>query len=192
VRAMTPGAMQEELAAILLESSNWIPPQAIRVLRSKRSCRRWSADRGRDHQQQPPNVRAQGDLLASLRFGAPGVVRNLQLFSAVIQVLPAVEEDPPRQSCGAALLLMETPDDYGSGHPSMKNFLFLGKRPRWRELAGIYSLVATCKANGVNPFAYLADVIICIPQPPNSCIDECSRRTGAGTPDESDLRDSLS
>jgi transposase len=38
--------------------------------------------------------------------------------------------------------------------------LFTGNDEAGRNLAGLYSLVATCEANGVNPTAYLADVLI--------------------------------
>jgi hypothetical protein len=40
------------------------------------------------------------------------------------------------------------------------------------NLAGLYSLVATCEANGVNPLAYLEDVLIRVHEHPNSRIDE--------------------
>ena len=34
-----------------------------------------------------------------------------------------------------------------------KNFLFVGNDDAGDNLAGLYSLVATCEANGVNPLA---------------------------------------
>ncbi len=39
-------------------------------------------------------------------------------------------------------------------------------------LAGLYSLVATCEANGVNPEAYLADVLLRVQSHPAARIDE--------------------
>lgn len=40
-----------------------------------------------------------------------------------------------------------------------KNFLFAGNELAGKNLAGIYSLIATCEACGVNPMAYLPDVL---------------------------------
>jgi transposase len=40
-----------------------------------------------------------------------------------------------------------------------KNFLFVGHEDAGANIAGLYSLVATCEANGVNPLAYLTDVL---------------------------------
>lgn len=40
-----------------------------------------------------------------------------------------------------------------------KNYLFVGDVESGKRLAGLYTLVATCEARGINPFAYLADVI---------------------------------
>lgn len=53
-----------------------------------------------------------------------------------------------------------------------KNFLFVGHDDAGGNLAGLYSLVATCEANGVNPLAYLEDVLIRVHEHPNSRIDE--------------------
>ena len=47
---------------------------------------------------------------------------------------------------------------------------------QWDEagenLAGLYSLIATCEANEVNPVTYLADVLIRVQTHPASRIDE--------------------
>ncbi len=40
-----------------------------------------------------------------------------------------------------------------------KNFLFVGHEDAGANIAGLYSLVSTCEANGVNPLAYLTDVL---------------------------------
>jgi transposase len=40
-----------------------------------------------------------------------------------------------------------------------KNFLFVGHEEAGENLAGLYSLVATCEANGVEPISYLTDVL---------------------------------
>jgi transposase len=40
-----------------------------------------------------------------------------------------------------------------------KNYLFVGDIDSGTNIAGLYTLVATCEARRINPFAYLADVI---------------------------------
>lgn len=52
-----------------------------------------------------------------------------------------------------------------------KNFLFVGHDEAGANIAGLYSLVATCQANGVNPEAYLADVLLRVHSTPQSQID---------------------
>jgi transposase len=53
-----------------------------------------------------------------------------------------------------------------------KNFLFVGHVEAGKNLAGLYSLVATCEARSINPFAYLADVVARIDDHPASKLDE--------------------
>ena len=53
-----------------------------------------------------------------------------------------------------------------------KNFLFVGTDHAGENLAGLYSLIATCEANDVNPVAYLADVLVRVQNQPKSRIDE--------------------
>jgi transposase len=53
-----------------------------------------------------------------------------------------------------------------------KNFLFVGHLEGGQNLAALYSLVATCEAHGVNPQAYLADVLMRVQDLPASRIDE--------------------
>ena len=53
-----------------------------------------------------------------------------------------------------------------------KNFLFVGHEDAGENLAGLYSLVATCEANGVNPLDYLPDVLLRISSHPAQRIDE--------------------
>jgi len=53
-----------------------------------------------------------------------------------------------------------------------KNFLFVGNDSAGENLAGLYSLVATCEANDINPLDYLADVMERISTHPASRIDE--------------------
>jgi len=42
---------------------------------------------------------------------------------------------------------------------SRKNYLFVGHPRAGRNIAALYSLVGSCIANGVEPTAYLTDVI---------------------------------
>ena len=53
-----------------------------------------------------------------------------------------------------------------------KNFLFVGDEDTGENLAGLYSLVATCEANSVDPIAYLQDVLLRLDDHPNSQLDE--------------------
>jgi transposase len=53
-----------------------------------------------------------------------------------------------------------------------KNFLFVGTDAAGENLAGLYSLIATCEANGINPVDYLADVLLRVQTHPASRIDE--------------------
>jgi transposase len=53
-----------------------------------------------------------------------------------------------------------------------KNFLFVGNEDAGDNIAGLYSLVATCEANGVNPIEYLRDVLLRISTHPADRIDE--------------------
>jgi hypothetical protein len=53
-----------------------------------------------------------------------------------------------------------------------KNDLFVGSDEAGENTAGLYSLIATCEANGVNRQAYLADVLIRVQHHPASRIDE--------------------
>ncbi|WP_233278379.1 IS66 family transposase [Myxococcus stipitatus] len=67
-----------------------------------------------------------------------------------------------------------------------KDFLFVGHDRAGRNLAGLYSLVATCSANGINPREYLSDVLLRVQYHPASRLDELlpgpwSRRLAANT-----------
>jgi transposase len=53
-----------------------------------------------------------------------------------------------------------------------KNFLHVGDEGAGANIAGLYSLVATCTTNGKNPLAYLTDVLGRIGSHPNDRLDE--------------------
>lgn len=53
-----------------------------------------------------------------------------------------------------------------------KNFLHVGDEDAGPNIAGLYSLVATCAANGKNRLAYLTDVLSRIGSHPNDRLDE--------------------
>lgn len=53
-----------------------------------------------------------------------------------------------------------------------KVFLFVGHQQGGENLATLYSLVASCELNGVNPIAYLTDVLHRVDHHPASRIDE--------------------
>ena len=63
-------------------------------------------------------------------------------------------------------------EHFGSPPSGRKNFLFIGTDHAGESLAGLYSLLATCEANDVNPVAYLADVLVRVQNQPKSRIDE--------------------
>ncbi len=52
-----------------------------------------------------------------------------------------------------------------------KNYLFVHDVERGASIVGLYSLVATCEARGINPFEYLADVLARVQDHPVSDID---------------------
>ena len=53
-----------------------------------------------------------------------------------------------------------------------KNFMFMGSDAGGERAAAIYSLVETCKLTGIDPEAYLRDVLGCIADHPINRIDE--------------------
>jgi len=53
-----------------------------------------------------------------------------------------------------------------------KNFLFVGTDEAGENLGGLYSLIATCEVNGVNPVTYLADILLRVQTHPAGRIDE--------------------
>jgi transposase len=53
-----------------------------------------------------------------------------------------------------------------------KNFLFVGHEEAGDNIAGLYSLTATCEANGVEPIAYLTDVLSRIGSHPAAALDQ--------------------
>lgn len=53
-----------------------------------------------------------------------------------------------------------------------KNFLFVGNPECGGNLAGLYSLIATCDLHGVDPVEYLADVLIRVDTHPAAEIDD--------------------
>lgn len=63
-----------------------------------------------------------------------------------------------------------------------KNFLFVGNETAGENLAGLYSLVATCEANNINPVEYLTDVLGKVNDHPNSRLDELLPHLWRGPP----------
>jgi transposase len=53
-----------------------------------------------------------------------------------------------------------------------KSYFFVGHDKAGENLSGLYSLIATCEANQVNPVDYLADVLLRVQIHPSSRIDE--------------------
>jgi transposase len=63
-----------------------------------------------------------------------------------------------------------------------KNFLFIGHDEAGQNIAGLYSLVATCEAHGVNPLEYLKDVLLRVQSHPKSKIAELLPNRWRSTP----------
>ena len=53
-----------------------------------------------------------------------------------------------------------------------KNFLFVGHEEAGHNLAALYTVVATCEANGVEPLAYLTDTLLRLDSTPADRIDD--------------------
>jgi transposase len=53
-----------------------------------------------------------------------------------------------------------------------KNYLFVGHEEAGENMAGLFSIVASCIQNGVNPVDYITDVLERISEHPHSAIDE--------------------
>ena len=60
---------------------------------------------------------------------------------------------------------------YGSP-PGRKNFLFVGHEEAGGNIAGLYSLTATSEANGIEPMAYLTDVLGRVSCHPAAALDD--------------------
>ena len=52
------------------------------------------------------------------------------------------------------------------------NFLFVGSEEAGHDLAVLYTLVASCEKSGVNPVAYLTDVLTRVQRHPANRIEE--------------------
>ena len=57
-----------------------------------------------------------------------------------------------------------------------KNWLFAGSAEAGGRAAVLMTLVGTCKLQGIDPQAYLADVLVRVATTPASCIDELTPR----------------
>ena len=53
-----------------------------------------------------------------------------------------------------------------------KNYLFAGTNKSAKNIAGLYSIISTCEASGVNPVAYIQDVLMRTASHPASKLDE--------------------
>ena len=53
-----------------------------------------------------------------------------------------------------------------------KNYLFVGDEDSGKNIAGLFSIVASCVLNGINPVEYITDVLERISDHPASRIDD--------------------
>jgi transposase len=90
-------------------------------------------------------------------------LRPQQLDSA--DPLPRRREDPPpdNNASESALRVVAL---------GRTNYLFVGNEDAGNNVAGLYSLVATCEAKGVNPLDYLSDVLLRVRDHPAAEIDD--------------------
>ena len=61
----------------------------------------------------------------------------------------------------------------------------MGNEAAGENLAGLYSLVASCEANAINPVEYLTDVLGRLNDHPNSRLDELLPHLWHGPPSAS-------
>ena len=53
-----------------------------------------------------------------------------------------------------------------------KNYLFAGTDQSAENLAGLYSIISTCEAGGINPIDYIEDLLLRTATHPASKLDE--------------------
>jgi len=63
-----------------------------------------------------------------------------------------------------------------------KNYLFAGHKEAGENLAALYTVVATCVANAVDPLAYLTDVLTRLDTTPNDRVDQLLPQNWASVP----------
>src|SRR3954453_3438536 len=63
-----------------------------------------------------------------------------------------------------------------------RNYLFCGSDAGGQRAACLYTITATAKLNGLNPEAYLADILGRIADHPINKIDACSPGSGHSSP----------
>ena len=90
---------------------------------------------------------------------------------------PPDARQPCCQNTGATGNGLPTPARHGQNERVMaigrRNWLFAGSKAGGERAAAIYSIIETCKLNGVEPFAYISGVMQKIAEGwPNSRIDE--------------------
>jgi len=76
-----------------------------------------------------------------------------------------------------------------------KNYMFAGSEAGAWRAAIIYSLVASCKLNGIDPFVYFRDVLEKVSTHPANKIDELLpsnwKKPNSGTNDDSVVKDQI-
>jgi hypothetical protein len=60
----------------------------------------------------------------------------------------------------------------------LRDYLFVHDGDSGASIAGLYSLVATCKARSIKPFEYLADVLARVQDHPTKPSTSCFRAPG--------------
>ena len=136
----------------------------------------------------------QRDLLGSLEHAAMRRARSRPLFARLLRwSRRQVGRHGPKSQLGRAaryilknwrelgLFLRDPriPPDNNRSEAALRRvamgrkvFLFVGHKEAGENLAGLYSLVASCELNGINPIEYLGDVLLRVDRHPATRIDE--------------------
>lgn len=82
-------------------------------------------------------------------------------------------------ACTTILYVAKLPPDNNRAEAALrrvalgrKNYLFVGNEDAGENIAGLFSVVASCVQNKINPVAYLTDVLEKISSHPHADIDD--------------------
>lgn len=116
-------------------------------------------------------------LFARLLWWARAECRNLDPSSALAKSLRYITRN--FRELGCFLRYASLPPDNNKAEAALRrvalgraNFLFVANEQRGVDLGVLYTLVATCQQHGIDPIAYLSDVLLRVQTHPASRVDE--------------------